>query len=112
MDPINNDVQHATLSEAETAKGIKDKAQELASTVTAKASEATHRVGEQMETLAGKVRTSSASAEGALNTASTSVADKLEGAGSYLQEKGFDNMLEDLTALVRRYLIQSPLIDI
>jgi hypothetical protein len=82
---MNNDVQHVTSSEA------------------------THRIGEQMETLAGKVR-EKAPAEGSLGTAASSVADKLEGAGAYLQEKGFDDMVEDLTALVRRYPMQSLLI--
>lgn len=82
---MNNDAQHVTSSET------------------------THRIGEQMETLAGKVR-EKAPAEGTLGTAASSVADKLEGASAYLQEKGFDDMVEDLTALVRRYPIQSLLI--
>jgi hypothetical protein len=82
---MNNDVQHVTSSEA------------------------THRIGEQMETLAGKVR-EKAPTEGTLGAAASSVADKLEGASAYLQEKGFDDMVEDLTALVRRYPIHSLLI--
>ncbi len=106
---MNNDVQHVTSSEADTAERIKDKAQEFASTAATKASEATHRIGEQMETLAGKVR-QKAPAEGTLGTAAASVADKLEGTGAYLQEKGFDTMVEDLAALVRRYPMQSLLI--
>ena len=106
---MNNDVQHITSSAADTAEGIKDKAQEFVSTTAAKASEAPHRVGEQMETLAGKVR-EKVPAEGTLGTAAASVADKLEGAGAYLQEKSFDNMVEDLTALVRRYPMHSLVI--
>jgi hypothetical protein len=38
------------------------------------------------------------------------VANQLDAAGSYLKDNGFDNMGRDLTALIRRYPVQSLLI--
>jgi uncharacterized protein YjbJ (UPF0337 family) len=50
------------------------------------------------------------SAQGAVSTAATAVADGLGSASSYLQEKEFAEMATDLTALVRRYPVQSLLV--
>jgi uncharacterized protein YjbJ (UPF0337 family) len=52
------------------------------------------------------------SAEGAIATAATAVAGGLESASSYLQEKEYAEMATDLTALMRRYPVQSLLIGI
>ena len=47
------------------------------------------------------------SAQGALATAATAVADGVGSASAYLQEKPFDEMATDLTALIRTYPVQS-----
>lgn len=47
------------------------------------------------------------SAQGAISTAATSVADGLGSVSSYLQEKEVTEMATDLTALIRRYPVQS-----
>jgi hypothetical protein len=52
------------------------------------------------------------SAEGAIGTAATAVADGLQSASSYLQEKEFAAMATDLTALMRRYPVQSLLVGV
>jgi uncharacterized protein YjbJ (UPF0337 family) len=52
------------------------------------------------------------SAEGAIATATTAVAGGLESASSYLQEQEFAAMATDLTALMRRYPVQSLLVGV
>ena len=52
------------------------------------------------------------SAQGAVSTAATAVADGLGSASSYLQEKEFAEMATDLTALIRRYPVQSLLVGV
>lgn len=101
--------QDYTSSIADNVEGAKAKAQELASTAAGKARDITAKVGEQMKGLAGQVRDRSPQ-EGTFGTAAESVAKNLESAGAYLEEKDFGGMVEDLTALVRRYPMQSLLI--
>jgi uncharacterized protein YjbJ (UPF0337 family) len=52
------------------------------------------------------------SAQGALSTAATAVAGGVESASSYLQEKKFEEMATDLTAVIRTYPVQSLLVGI
>ena len=52
------------------------------------------------------------SAQGAIATAATAVAGGVESASSYLQEKKFEDMATDLTALVRNYPVQSFLVGV
>jgi hypothetical protein len=50
--------------------------------------------------------------EGAIATAVAAVAGGLESASAYLQEKEFAAMATDLTALMRRYPVQSLLVGV
>jgi len=52
------------------------------------------------------------SAQGAISTAATAVAGGMESASSYLQEKKFEEMATDLTALIRRYPVPSLLVGV
>jgi len=52
------------------------------------------------------------SAQGAIATAKTAVAEGVESASSYLQERKFEDMATDLTALIRRYPVQSLLVGV
>jgi uncharacterized protein YjbJ (UPF0337 family) len=52
------------------------------------------------------------SAQGAVSTAATAVAGGVESASSYLQEKKFEEMATDLTALIRRYPVPSLLVGV
>jgi hypothetical protein len=45
-----------------------------------------------------------------MGTAATTVANKLDAAGSYLQAKDVDHMMGDLTGVIRRYPIPALLI--
>lgn len=87
------------------------KAQELGATAVSKANEAATVVGEKMGSLASVIR-EKVPHEGAMATAATAVAGGLESASSYLQEKKFANLATDLTALIRRYPVQSLLVGV
>jgi hypothetical protein len=45
-----------------------------------------------------------------VGSAATTVANKLDAAGAYLQEKKVDHMVGDLTSMIRRYPIPALLI--
>lgn len=85
------------------------KAQDLGATAATKATEAATVLGETMGSLATVIR-EHAPGEGAVATAATAVVDGLESAGSYLREKPFEHVADDVTALIRSYPVQSLLI--
>lgn len=90
----------------EAASSAAHKAQEMASNVGEKAEDALSSVGDRMSSLAGALR-EKAPQSGMLGTAASSVAEQLEAGGHYLQEHGFKDMAQDLTAVIRRYPIQA-----
>jgi hypothetical protein len=66
-------------------------------------------VGEKIGSIADTIR-EKAPHEGAVGTAAATVADKLDAAGSYLQQKNLDHIMGDLSSVIRRYPIPSLLI--
>ena len=66
-------------------------------------------VGERIGSLADAIR-EKAPHEGAVGTAATAVAEKLDVAGSYLQEKDVNHVLGDVSSMIRRYPVPSLLI--
>lgn len=66
-------------------------------------------VGERIGSLADVIR-DKAPHEGAVGTAATAVAEKLDVAGSYLQEKDLNHVLGDVSNIIRRYPVPSLLI--
>jgi phage-related tail protein len=96
---------------SEIAERTKSKVQEWSAPVREKTQQAMAAAGEKMESLAGAIR-DRAPQEGSVATAAATVADKLEGAGAYLQERGIPGAVEDLSVLIRRYPVQSLLIGI
>jgi hypothetical protein len=70
---------------------------------------ATKTVGETMSALAGTIR-ANASQEGTLSSAAQTMANQLDTAGSYLQDKTFEGIGQDVTELIRRYPLQAVLV--
>jgi uncharacterized protein YjbJ (UPF0337 family) len=66
-------------------------------------------VGERIGSLAETIR-EKAPNEGRVGTAATAVAEKLDVAGSYLQGKDFDHVLNDVSSMIRRYPVPSLLV--
>ncbi|MGB7948351.1 MAG: CsbD family protein [Candidatus Binatia bacterium] len=85
---------------------VGSKAQELGATVASRANDAANVAGEKMDSLAGVIRKN---APRVVETATT-LADGLESASSYLQDKPFQHLAKDFTGLVRTYPIQSLLV--
>lgn len=84
-------------------------AEEMASSAATTASQPISAVGEKIGSLAGVIR-EKAPHEGTMGTAATAVAEKLDVAGSYLQEKNLDHMMSDLSDMIRRYPVPSLLV--
>jgi uncharacterized protein YjbJ (UPF0337 family) len=85
---------------------ISAKAQEFGATAAKKANEAAPVIGEKMKSLASAIREKAPH----LATNAVKVADGLESASNYLQEKKFEHLGEDFWGLVRRYPVRSLLI--
>jgi uncharacterized protein YjbJ (UPF0337 family) len=88
-------------------KAGETKAGETTSNVSA--AQSISAVGEKIGSLAGVIR-DKAPHEGAVGTAATTVAQKLDAAGSYLQQKDLDHVMGDLSTIIRRYPVPSLLI--
>jgi uncharacterized protein YjbJ (UPF0337 family) len=93
----------------EKADEVRSTIEETAASAATKAAQSMSAVGEKIGSLADVIR-DKAPHEGAVGTAATSVANKLDAAGSYLQEKKVDHIVGDLTNTIRRYPIPALLI--
>jgi uncharacterized protein YjbJ (UPF0337 family) len=105
--------QSATHGEASNGGSIADaakgKAKESATGAATKVSQVTSMVGEKIGSLADVIR-EKAPQEGTVRTAATAVANKLDAAGSYLQETDLGHLGADLARLIRRYPLPALLI--
>jgi uncharacterized protein YjbJ (UPF0337 family) len=86
--------------------GMSAKAREFGATAAKKANETAPVIGEKMKSLASVIREKAPR----LATSASKVADGLESASNYLQEKKFEHLGEDVRGLVRRYPLRSLLI--
>jgi len=90
---------------------ITAKAQALGVTAASMGGKAATAVGETMGSLASVIR-DSAPHEGTIASSATAVAGGFESTSSYLQEKGYESIATDLTAVSRRYPVQSLLVGV
>jgi ElaB/YqjD/DUF883 family membrane-anchored ribosome-binding protein len=102
----------------DTASTLTQKAQdylgqsrEMASNLEHRAEEALSTVGQQMQSLAGNLR-ERVPQQGMLGSAASAVASSLETSGAYLQQQHLNDMVEDVSEVVRRYPLQSVLVGI
>jgi hypothetical protein len=82
-------------------EAVQQAASAVGSAIGQKAEDATAAVGRGVENLAGTVRDSGPQS-GMLGSATRSVADTLEGAGKYLEDKNLSGMMDDMTGLIKR----------
>jgi hypothetical protein len=92
---------------SDVSQTAKSKTSEFATQTAAKAREVTSEFGHQMKEFGGKIRQKSPH-EGVRNT-TNKVADTIESAGAYLEQKNLDGMLDDVAGIIRRYPLQSLL---
>lgn len=99
------------LSErAQDALGsLPDKAREVAGSARERAGETAVNMGSKMSDLASTIR-ERAPQEGYVGRAAGAVADQLEAGGQYLQERGVEEMLADLGAVIRNHPLPSVLV--
>lgn len=93
----------------EAASSAAHRAQEAASAVAGRAEDALISVGDRMSSWGGTLR-EKAPHEGMIGSTASTVADQLQSGGRYLQEHGFREMKDDLTAAIRHYPVQSVLL--
>lgn len=96
-------------SAANAYEYAKSKTQEFGTSAADRVNGATKTVGETMSALAGTIR-ANASQEGTLGSAAQTMANQLDTAGSYLQDKTFESMAQDVAGLIRRYPLQTVLV--
>jgi hypothetical protein len=92
---------------SDASQTAKSRTSEFATQTAARAREATGEFGHQMKEFGGRIRQRSPH-ESVRNT-TNKIADTLEYAGTYLEEKNLDGMLDDLAGVIRRYPLQSLL---
>jgi len=109
VDKLKDAASHAGEAVSSAASAVGQKAGDVASAVGQKAEDATSAVGKGMEHLAGQVR-DSGPREGMLGTATRTVADGLEGAGKYLDDKNLSGMMDDVTGLIKRNPVPAVLL--
>lgn len=90
------------------ASNVGHKAQDLAASARDRTDDAISTVGERMSSIAGTIR-DKAPREGVLGSAASSVADKLQSGGDYLQQHGLGDMANDMTTLVKQHPMQALL---
>jgi hypothetical protein len=86
------------------------KTQEIASATAARARDITSRLGHTVREFAGRVR--EVSPHEKVHAATNQVADTLESAGNYLEDKSLQGMVDDVAGVIRKYPLQSLLIGI
>ena len=106
---VKNAAYDISQNASQAYEDAKTKVQEVGSAAVEKVGGVTKTVGEKMSSLAGMIR-ENAPQEGTIATAAKTVANQVEDTGSYLQDATFENMVRDVTGLIRRYPIQSLLI--
>jgi len=88
---------------------VAQKASDAGQAVAQKAEDATSAVGHGMQTVADKVR-DNAPSEGMLGSASRGVADAIDSAGKYVEDRNLSGMMDDMTNLVKRNPIPALLL--
>jgi ElaB/YqjD/DUF883 family membrane-anchored ribosome-binding protein len=98
----------STLGEA--VKTGTERTRQIASAAAGKANELTGKLGERMRRTASRVRESSPHEK--VREATNKLADTMESTGLYLEEKGFQSVLDDAVRLIKRYPTQTLLIGV
>jgi hypothetical protein len=90
----------------DTASRIGEQAQSALSGAKDKVEDTLSVMGQRMTSLADTIR-QQAPHEGFLGTTASTVAENLRAGGQYLQRHQVNDMLNDVTSLMRRYPVQS-----
>jgi len=100
---------HAGEAAQHAAQAVGQTAQQAATAVGQTAEKATAAVGRGVESFADTVRQSGPQA-GVLGSATRGVADTLEDAGKYIEDKNLSGMMDDVTGLIKRNPLPAVLV--
>jgi len=95
----------------DVAASVTDKAKQAANTLSQKAEDATQAVGSSLRSMAGTLRDKGPQ-EGMIGNASSTLASGLESSAKYLQEEGLKGMADDMTNLIRRNPLPAMLVGV
>jgi aspartokinase-like uncharacterized kinase len=104
-------VDKAKDAVSQTGEAISQAASTAAHAVGQKAEDATSAVGGGIQTLADKVRDQGPN-QGMLGSATRTVADSLDQAGQYIEDKHLAGMMDDVTGLIKRNPLPAILVGI
>lgn len=110
---MNNNLDNEENLAGNVTRGVeaaREKSQQFASAAAEKTAELTHSLGNKVKELGSKVREKSP--HDTVRDATNKVADKLESAGSYLENLQFDNVIESVSGMIRRHPMQALAIGI
>jgi hypothetical protein len=93
----------------QAAQAVGHKAEQAAHVVGQKAEDATAAVGSGIQQFADKVRDQGPHS-GVLGSATRTVADSLDEAGKYIEQKNLSGMMDDVTGLIKRNPIPAVLV--
>jgi len=110
-DAANQAVDKAKEAASQTGEAISQAASTAAHAVGQKAEDATAAVGSGIQTLADKVRDQGPH-QGMLGSATRTVADSLDDAGKYIEDKNLSGMMDDVTGLIKRNPLPAVLVGI
>lgn len=111
MESRSNEMREELSSQVgDTTESTKARAQEFASATAARARDMTSRLGHKVRDFAGRVR--EVSPHEKVRSTTNQFADTLDNAGTYLEEKNLQGMIDDVAAVIRKYPMQSLLFGI
>lgn len=84
------------------ASSVRQGAEQAASYVGHRADDARTAVGSSMKSFSESIRAAAPQDDTMMHSAACSVADSLENTGKYLEEQGFNGMVEDMTETIKR----------
>jgi hypothetical protein len=105
---MNNNLENKESVSDSVARGMdaaREKSREFAATAAEKSNELARSLGNKFKGLGNTVREKSP--HDTVRDATNKVADKLESAGTYLENLHFDNMIDSFSDMIRRYPLQA-----
>jgi hypothetical protein len=105
---MNNSLENKESLSGNVARGMdtaREKSREFAATAAEKTNELARSLGNKVKGLGNTVREKSP--HDTVRDATNKVADKLESAGTYLENLHFDNIIDSFSGVIRRYPLQA-----
>ena len=110
MSSAKSRVEDAASGAQDAMSSMKDRMGEAGSQAQDKTDAGMDRAAGEIGKAADALRQRGEGQSGAMGTAATTTADKLDSASAYLREKDTDQLLQDIESLIRRKPVESLLV--